>query len=60
MDNEGNSYELVDAGQDFGAAPVDTAPSTTMGANSGAQFPRIVDVDNTSEKLNALNTSPGN
>lgn len=54
-DGEEALMDWLQAGQESGAAPVDTAPSTTMGANSGAQFPRLVDVDNTTKVLQHLN-----
>jgi hypothetical protein len=45
----------IETGNATGVAPMDTSPSNTLGANSGGQFPRVIDLDTTPRIIQHLN-----
>lgn len=52
---ENNLVDWIEDGTDTGIAAVDTSPSNTLGGQSGGQFPRVIDIDNTAKVVQHLN-----
>lgn len=48
-------FKWLGMGEESGAAPVDTSPSNTQGANSGGHFPQVIDLDLTPKIISFFN-----